>query len=480
VFLRERIQELVVDLGMRNDRNVVIAFRERQRIQALWPFRIFVGGKPCRQRAERPVSDGLSLAADIAEAIFENRDLLILESEWARCLSERLKQESHSKSSDPTAIDEVLKICIALGHGLPSIARFAAMLDEPADWSEARRGFLTPNSFFRTGDDLASQMVFELLVSPDLEAKRPELTAGFATMGEQIFQETGIDLPQLRISGDRGLAPGQIRARFNELRGPVYQTSIDAPSSWFGQLKDQVVRYAPLLVSNAVCEYGLGKLNQAFPMLVFNLIETKGIAFFAGVARELCAERVSIRDLRSVLDALLSVNGVGPLSSLGSVAIVPPAARIIDTDRVDDAANCNAVEYADYVRTMLRNRHSQSFSVNGRVISHRISSQLEEMLLSGPRCAQTQEVHETILLAVQGVAAGPGHALVTSSAVARRRLRELVSVEFADLPILYARDCGDSVEWVEGPPIAPHLPRVHQDPRQAAVRPGLPDEVGTG
>lgn len=194
------------------------------------------------------------------------------------------------------------------------------------------------------------------------EQADPRLRETFTLFSDGMFYELGVRSPGVRFVADKTLPPKTFAIRINHLRshpcpglhpGQILVNETPARLADYGlagaapalnpanrrensladasqrqkleaegltvwdevgyivlALAAEVRRHAACLIDKETLEYDLALLDQAFPEIISAALERYSPAQLAGVVRDLSAEGLSVRDLRSILERLLHYQAV--------------------------------------------------------------------------------------------------------------------------------------------------------------------------
>lgn len=209
--------------------------------------------------------------------------------------------------------------------------------------------------------------------------------------------------------------------------------------SWI--LRSQAHHY----LTAAEVQRTLSRLSDAFPLSIVDFLERFSPVYVLHVLRLLVAEDSSIRNFRSIIEAMMEINGRTPAVHTNSIITAPPLARFV-TGGVDgepiDAAEC-----ADYVRRTLKRYLTSKYAVFGVLNVIETTTSTEDCFLD---CAMPldRQTHMALIQAVGLALAKPDGlypVVILTSAAARRDLRQSLAIEFPRTPVLSREEIDDSV-----------------------------------
>jgi type III secretory pathway component EscV len=202
------------------------------------------------------------------------------------------------------------------------------------------------------------------------------------------------------------------------------------------------------LLTAVKLETMLGKLSEAFPLLIVNLLERFPPRFVLNVLRALVREGFSIRDLRGVFEAMLKLNGAICHVANDEIAICPPSASLSYFE-IHPAIHQDAKHYADSVRVVMKRYVTAQFAQKGDVTALEISGSTEDRLRKSRGQIRGRE-HESLIGAI--VAASKdrhvSRPLVVLTAVdLRRRVREAIEIELPYVAVVCREEVEEEIVW---------------------------------
>ncbi len=151
-------------------------------------------------------------------------------------------------------------------------------------------------------------------VSADLESTLDGETTGIRAMSlalrEQLFAELGVPLPLPRVRARHSLAARQIVLSLQEVPAKVLiapaEVGDDRLATWVGEHLVRLLRArAADFLGLAEVQRLLDELEQFAPATVRNVVpKPVTLALLTDVLRRLVEERISVRDLRTILESL--------------------------------------------------------------------------------------------------------------------------------------------------------------------------------
>jgi type III secretion protein V len=228
---------------------------------------------------------------------------------------------------------------------------------------------------------------------------------------------------------------------------------------------------AVALFGSAQVETTLRRLAEAFPMPVFNVMERFTISEIGGVLRALLAENVSIRDLRSILEALLET--AEPVDVDYGKHIVLFARDVHPILNRREPGHATVQELAENVRVALRRQISHQQARGGWTLTvHLLSAALEARVSRAVREPLDDDERRALFGAIRAATAkGAGaEAVILTTVPVRGALQALIALEFPGLAVLSYNELRPDLNIqplgrIDWPPPAPAARRVKPEPR---------------
>jgi hypothetical protein len=442
-------------------------------------FRMTINGCPCRLGLEGPRSPTTSLielSRSVAKEACQNRELFLTVP-----LCEVLRDAGTSKTAgrdfadgSPEDYRDLLFQLVQRGSGINrATERLVAEPERSKCWGFRRfeSAVASPEA---TGIRVyLGKAQYDRLVESNGPAgpitDGESLPQALETWDAGLFRELGIVLPTAAVLCDLNLSEPDFRIQLNDMRLPPVrglhqgQLLVECPPEDLQQLavaaegfvhpitgnlcalvpngaavlercrsfttcgpagfivlilNREMRRNAGHFLTSEVVQCSLDLLRDRFPVLVDTVLDRFDILELTAVLRDLLHEEVSIRDCRSILESLLSIEGLG----------VAPAA-------------CDAAWCSRWVRSELKRQLVHRFSKGGATLAvHLLDSELEARVVESDRRLLAPEEQRRLLTSVLKAVenpspGGPPAAILTSSA-ARRKFRQLVAKEFPSLGVL--------------------------------------------
>lgn len=208
-------------------------------------------------------------------------------------------------------------------------------------------------------------------------------------------------------------------------------------------LRRQLKRNAWRFIDTEVVEYELASMHQSCPELVLAALERFSIEHLTRVLRKLLREEVSVRDLKTILERMLTYDSI-VFDSHGY--IIFDDRRVIH-ERLNIGPQDSIENHTEHVRVGLRDYFYHKYFCGPHTLLVLDRDQIEAKLiehLAAERgdvsaSALTQDGIEKILVAVRRELDGRMHTIrciiVTDSAI-RAFFHMLIAQEFPDVPVI--------------------------------------------
>jgi hypothetical protein len=289
---------------------------------------------------------------------------------------------------------------------------------------------------------------------PDKQDAQANLAfeADLMQMEVDLFQELGIRLPDVEVRAAPELPEQAIRVRINHCLGAVRVGVTTLVEALRVELRDR----GSVLLGIEDVEYLLSRLDDIFPELVSASLERLSLADLTRVLRALVAERVSIRDIRAMLERLLQFETI-PVDPLDYLVIDE---RLPVTPEAPSCLTTPWRLYLAFVRSGsgLRNQLTASYGEGAGVVTSVPVIQFDREFEGRIRAAagaaacgddaQTlEQLRDELLEHVRaGLTSRPPWltretpALLVADPLLRPLIRELTASELPDLPVVVASE----------------------------------------
>jgi type III secretory pathway component EscV/tetratricopeptide (TPR) repeat protein len=323
------------------------------------------------------------------------------------------------------------------------------------------------------------------------EQTLPEL---FSLMQDGLFYELGIVLPETRVETDNTLNDGEFRIELNGRKGepqqglkrdeflvndtverlrllsiearpavnpandnecaivaggqPALKTCRDAGLTTWGPggflvltLSAEIRKIASVFQTTEITQNILESLRAAFPELITQARRRFSILQICLVLKDLLDEEISIRDMRSILESMLSISGTTDVDLSRYITFMPRAQNLCPVSGNRSLEDLTTSDYSDFVRTSLKRYISHKYTRGSNtLIVYLLDPDIEKRignLSAQPLTSEEIDKLETAIRLEFGslppTAQSP--VLLTSMDV-RRPLKKLIQKEFPRLVVL--------------------------------------------
>lgn len=344
-----------------------------------------------------------------------------------------------------------------------------------------------------------SQIGIDILVSEDFMAQvsaaddKP-MAEMFALMQDGLFYELGILLPEVQLRTDTNITPPEFRICLN---GKVERTikglandeflvndtvdrlrllaiqgrsavnpsngnecaivseaakqadictqaglTVCGPGGYLVLcLSAAIRRAAALFQTDEATRYQLDALGQFFPDLVRTALQRYTLPQLAGILRELLAEEISIRDLLSILESLLSVDGTTDVDLSRFIVSFANSDGLCPARAARGTCELTVPQLADYVRASLKRYISHKYTRGtNTLIAYLVDAALEQRIAEDGTRPLTELEQKDLLAAITEMLAAESHtseyAVLLTTYEVRRALRRLIEDRFSSLAVV--------------------------------------------
>lgn len=197
-------------------------------------------------------------------------------------------------------------------------------------------------------------------------------------------------------------------------------------------------RHVAAFITLDSLEYDLDRLGDSYAELIAAAQRRFGLPTIAQVLRALAQEGVSVLNLISILEAMLAVETT--VDADFNNVISPYAVALCPAVFGEQIQDVEWRGYAECVRTQLRDYISHKYSAGRSTLSvYLLDPEIESRLARAHLHAPTELESTEILGALEatiGRIATNRRPIVLTAIEARRRFKELIEVEFPDVPVL--------------------------------------------
>jgi type III secretory pathway component EscV/tetratricopeptide (TPR) repeat protein len=350
----------------------------------------------------------------------------------------------------------------------------------------------------------SSDVRVEAFVSDDFAAEKSVADDAapaemLASMPDGLFYELGIMVPEVQVRTDHDLKGAEFRIRLNGLEYPPTTglrhneffvndtadrlTLLDIKArqavnpengregaivgeeqaetckkagltTWGRQgylvlkLCAEIRKAAPRFQTDDVTQFILDSLSEALPDLVGAALGRYNLSQIAQVLRELLDEEISIRDLRSILESLLSLDGTTDVDLNRFIVFVANADCLCLVSPARGTSDLTAAQLADFVRMNLKRYISYKYARGGgSLVVHRLDPAIEKRISDVGAQPLTEGEHEKLRTAIdEEVGSLPPTAnfpVLLTTFELRRVLRKIIEDKFPQLAVLSYQELSD-------------------------------------
>jgi type III secretory pathway component EscV/tetratricopeptide (TPR) repeat protein len=316
----------------------------------------------------------------------------------------------------------------------------------------------------------------------------------FSLLQDGLFYELGIVLPEVNAKIDTNLKPNQFRFRLNGIESPVIEglasdeflvndtadrlallqitaraavnpangtecaivreekgsleicrqagLTIWGPDGFLVLYLATAIRKNAATFQNILAtEHMLDSLRGAFPNLVDTAMKRFSTEHLCLVLRDLLDEEISIRDMRSVLESMLSINGTTDVDQNRYIVFAPRTDNLCPVTGTEGVDDLSVADHSNFVRTSLKRYISHKYTRGSNtLVVYLIDRAIEERLSNVGNQPMTNEEITGLIKAVRNeIGSLPSTAqnpvLLTTMDI-RKTLKKLVQRDFPNLTVL--------------------------------------------
>ena len=382
--------------------------------------------------------DAIALGEAIALAIYRCRELLIT----APLVDDLWRAWFPAGAGDARPAEALALVRAAVRYGLrasrckPHVAQTSLTAEPPASIPERVINELLDDPTagaveLRLGAELHAALTRE----PPLDGG-PPLAASLAVLGDALYRELGIVVRFAPVALDPGLAGDELAVRCNDLSAPAARSAA---------LDDVVVRAHDIIrdaagsfVSPSLVRLYLLRLASSAGALIDEIDRRFSPGQLASALRALVDERLTILDLRAILEALLEVAGTTTADQARFIVFLPSSALVFPAHERRGPGELDAIAHAECTRIARKRyvtwhyaRGSSQFAV------YLVAPEIEQLLVATD--AASPHDQDRICAAIHG-AIGE-HVLwqrpvLLTTVDVRRPLAEVVRGVFPELAVV--------------------------------------------
>jgi type III secretion protein V len=207
------------------------------------------------------------------------------------------------------------------------------------------------------------------------------------------------------------------------------------------RLSAEIRKRAQMFLTRKVAQYNLELLRTAFPDLVTPARERLGLPMLTLILKDLLEEEITIRDLRSILESLLSIRAVSDVDQSKFIVFAPNSGTTCFTYRTKKLDTLDVIDYSNCVRTSLKRYISHKYTRGGNTLvvyltDPKIEQRIREIAV---RPLSNEEIRSLTKVISDEVSALPPTAqnpVILTTMEIRKTLRKLIEKDFSCLAVV--------------------------------------------
>jgi type III secretion protein V len=206
-------------------------------------------------------------------------------------------------------------------------------------------------------------------------------------------------------------------------------------------LSAEIRRLAGSFLNMELVEHNLNLLEEYYPRLIGNFRKKFRPPLRTAILRYLLDEEISIRDLRSILETLLKMEGAMTADLARYIIFSPPSQELFLDSRPVKFETLTAPDYANQVRESLKKYISHKYTRGqNTLVVYLLDPQLETLLRNSADKPLAKEDHDKILGAVRAefkyyLPPAPPPVILTTGDI-RKTMQKLLEKEMPRLAVL--------------------------------------------
>jgi FHIPEP family len=444
-YLQQHMNELLVALSLPIEFSLTVRSLKVSNDSRMLPFNVYISERKCwfPLPASLPQDvTALELARSVAQVIYQNREMCVTTS-----LAEKIRQKwTAQNDANDLDLKEFHKYLLLLVRRAFSIDR-------------GKKSY----SLVKTQQDVRAEYLFEAAVSDittttitifldEAQSSYLEnLPEELHQMRKSLFEELGLILPKVDIATDQSLTENELGIQLNDLRFPPY-TLIDTPL-WGDETQPIPWRRSSLIISKLTSElrenasffivgdsvnFLLQKINSPLKESVQARFE---VAELTHILRNLLDEGLSVRDLRSILEALISINGTLTIDQSVFMVFSPATANLCPVIEDKKLADLDSSDYASFVRIALKRYISHKYAgESNNLLVFLLAPEIKTRIKLADKQPLTDQewgqLIDAVLDAFERPKPSDGNVVILTTFDIRKRLRNLLEKSFPRLAVL--------------------------------------------
>lgn len=206
-------------------------------------------------------------------------------------------------------------------------------------------------------------------------------------------------------------------------------------------LSAEIRKNAGAFLTTDIVKYDLNKLKEAFPDLVDSALQSFNIKTLAQILRELLDEEISIRDLRSILESLLAINGVTNVDLSKYIVFSSDVDHLCPIEKEKTGKDLDINDYSNFVRMSLKRYITHKYTRGGNtlvvyLLDHVIEERIMRIDKEPLNAEEKRGLIKSILNEVGNLPPTAQNPVILTTFGVRKRLRKLIKKEFPYLAVL--------------------------------------------
>lgn len=454
-YLQQHLNELLVALSLPVEFSVTVRTLKVSNDSRMLPFTVFISERKCWFPLPASLPENvaaLELARSVAQVIYQNREMCITTS-----LAEKIRQKW---SAQDDARDLELK---EFHNFLRLLVRRCFSIERgKASWAAARtqQSVRAEHLFENAVSDITTTSI-AIFLEETQSSYLENLPNELHQMRKSLFEELGLILPKVDITTDQSLTENELGIELNDLRFPPY-TLIDIPL-WRDRIRQNadtprwgrlnVWQRSSLIISKLTSELrdnaGLFIVGDSVNFLLQRISaelkesaqEHFELAELTNILRNLLEEGLSVRDVRSILEALISINGTLSIDQSVYMVFSPTTANLCPVLDEKKLADLDGSDYVSFVRIALKRSISHKYAGESNSLHvFLLSPEFETRLKNSDKQPLTDQERGQIIKAVLDALESPKPSdesvVILTTLTIRKKIRNLLEKSFPQLAVL--------------------------------------------
>ncbi len=204
-------------------------------------------------------------------------------------------------------------------------------------------------------------------------------------------------------------------------------------------ISNEILKNVGAFLNIDAVKWNMKRLQQSLPILVDTAFSRFGVVRLTQILRNLLEEEISIRDLASILEALLAINGTMSSYPGWYVILAPPTTNFCPVPEGKESVD--AVDYANYLRMVFKRSISYKYISGDEVLlAYQVDPQIETRLRSVDKQPLRDEEYNLLMQAIfnetQKLEGTGEYVVLLTEYDIRKSLRNLIEKEFPQLPVM--------------------------------------------